>query len=53
MAVYRRFPSNLTELERICRKNVKNCLNPGIKACRDEPRRLAAVTAAKGASTKS
>ncbi|KAF7645964.1 hypothetical protein LDENG_00195660 [Lucifuga dentata] len=35
MAVHRRFPSNLMELERICRKNGINCPNPGVKACRD------------------
>ncbi|KAF7651789.1 hypothetical protein LDENG_00105310, partial [Lucifuga dentata] len=32
MAVHRRFPSNLTEFERICRKDGINCPNPGVQS---------------------
>ncbi|KAF7655524.1 hypothetical protein LDENG_00055010 [Lucifuga dentata] len=32
-------PSNLTEFERICRKNRINCPNPGVRACRDKPKK--------------
>ncbi|KAF7642632.1 hypothetical protein LDENG_00254080 [Lucifuga dentata] len=44
---FRRFPSNLTKLERIYRKNGINCQNPGVGAGRDIPKKT--VTAAKGA----
>ncbi|KAF7666149.1 hypothetical protein LDENG_00119070 [Lucifuga dentata] len=32
MTVLIRFPSNLMELERICRKNGMNCPNPGVQS---------------------
>ena len=53
MAVHRQSPSNLTELERICREEWQN-----IPKCRfaklvtSDPRRLEAVITSKGASTK-
>ena len=53
IAVQRRSPSNLTELERICRKEWEKlpkyrCVNLVVTY----PRRLEAVIAAKGALTK-
>jgi transposase len=53
IAVMQRSPSNLTELERICRKELEK-----LPKCRcaklvaSYPRRLEAVIAAKGTSTK-
>jgi hypothetical protein len=53
IAVQRRFPSNLTELERICREEwVKLPIYRCTKLVASYPRRLEAVVAAKGASTK-
>ncbi|CDQ97102.1 unnamed protein product [Oncorhynchus mykiss] len=53
IAVQRRSPSNLTELERICREERENL--PKYRCAKlvaSYPRRLEAVIAAKGASTK-
>ncbi|KAJ8404564.1 hypothetical protein AAFF_G00334270 [Aldrovandia affinis] len=53
MAVYRRSPSNLTELARICQEEwAKISRNKCAKLVASFPRRLEAVIAAKGASTK-
>uniref|UniRef100_A0A4W5PP57 Tc1-like transposase DDE domain-containing protein n=1 Tax=Hucho hucho TaxID=62062 RepID=A0A4W5PP57_9TELE len=53
IAVQRRSPSNLTELERICREEWEKL--PKYRCAKlvaSYPRRLKAVIAAKGASTK-
>jgi hypothetical protein len=51
--VQRRSPSNLTELERICREEWEKLHNYRCaKLVASYPRRLEAVIAAKGASTK-
>ena len=53
IAVQQSFPSNLTELERICREEWKKV--PKYRCAKlvaSYPRRLKAVIAAKGASTK-
>ena len=53
MAVYRRSPSNLTELARICQEEwAKMSRNKCAKLVASFPKRLEAVTAAKGAATK-
>ena len=53
MAVHRRSPSNLTELERICREEWQKIPKSRCaKLVASYPRRLKAVIAAKGASTK-
>ena len=53
IAVQQRSPSNLTELERICREEwEKLAKNRCAKLVASYPRRLKAVIAAKGASTK-
>jgi hypothetical protein len=53
IAVQRRSPSNLTELERICREEWEKLpKNKCAKLVASYPRRLEAAIAAKGASTK-
>ena len=53
MAVHRQSPSNLAELERICRKQRQKILKHRCaKLVVSYPRILKAVIAAKGASTK-
>ncbi len=52
MAVHQRLPSNLTELERICKEEWQRIPNPGVKTCCIFPKRLMAVLNQKGASTK-
>ena len=53
IAMQRRSPSNLTELERICREEWEKLpKNRCVKLVASYPRRLEAVIAAKGASTK-
>ena len=49
MAVHQQSPSNLTELETICREKWQKIPK---SRCVSYPRRLKAVIAAKGASTK-
>jgi hypothetical protein len=52
-ALKRRSPSNLTELERICREEWEKLPKYRcVKIIASYPRRLEAVIAAKGASTK-
>ncbi|KAF7643170.1 hypothetical protein LDENG_00244110 [Lucifuga dentata] len=54
MAVHRCFPSSLTELERICReKRDKLSKSRCARLVETNPRRITAVNAVKGASTKS
>jgi hypothetical protein len=53
IVVQQRYPSNLTELERICREEWEEL--PKYRCAKlvaSYPRRLKAVIAAKGASTK-
>jgi hypothetical protein len=53
IAVQRRFPSNLIELERICRKEWEKLPKYRFaKLVASYPRKREAVIAAKGASTK-
>ena len=52
IAVHRRSPSNLTELERICREEWEKLIYRCTKLVAAYPRRLEAVITAKGASTK-
>jgi hypothetical protein len=53
IAVHDRSPSNLTELERICREEWEKLTKYRCaKLVASYPRRLKAVIAAKGASTK-
>jgi transposase len=53
IVVLRRSPSNLTELERICREEWEKLpKNRRAKLVTSYPRRCKAVFAAKGASTK-
>ena len=52
IAVKRSSPSNLTELERICREWEKLPKYRCAKLVESYPRRLEAVIAAKGASTR-
>ena len=53
MAVHRRFPSNLMELERYCKEEwEKLTKNRSAKLVASYSKRLEAVIAAKGASTK-
>ena len=53
IAVHRRSPSNLTELELICKEEwAKMSVYRCAKLIETYPKRLAAVIAAKGGSTK-
>ena len=53
IAVQKRSPSNLTELERSCKEDWETLTkHRGVKLVESYPRRLKALIAAKGASTK-